>query len=92
MIKLKYNGHANISLTKDNVTILIDPFFTDNPVNKTNPNEVECDYILVSHAHFDHIGDAIDIAKRPESAGKNIVVLIPDNGDKYLSTPLFSDN
>ena len=34
MIKLKYNGHANISLTKDNVTILIDPFFTDNPVNK----------------------------------------------------------
>ena len=64
MIKLKYNGHANISLTKDNVTILIDPFFTDNPVNKTNPNEVECDYILVSHAHFDHIGDAIDIAKR----------------------------
>lgn len=64
MIKLKYNGHANISLTKDNVTILIDPFFTDNPVNKANPNEVECDYILVSHAHFDHIGDAIEIAKR----------------------------
>ena len=28
MIKVKYNGHANISLTKDNVTILIDPFFT----------------------------------------------------------------
>ena len=64
MIKLKYNGHANISLTKDNVTILIDPFFTDNPVNKTNPKEVTCDYILVSHAHFDHIGDAIEIAKR----------------------------
>ena len=64
MIKLKYNGQANISLTKDNVNILIDPFFTDNPVNKTNPNEVECDYILVSHAHFDHIGDAIEIAKR----------------------------
>ena len=64
MIKLKYNGHANISLTKDNVTILIDPFFTDNPVNKTNPKEVESDYILVSHAHFDHIGDAIEISKR----------------------------
>lgn len=64
MIKLKYNGHANISLTMDDMTILIDPFFTDNPVNKTNPNEVKCNYILVSHAHFDHIGDAIDIAKR----------------------------
>lgn len=64
MIKLKYNGHANISLTKDNMTVLIDPFFTDNPVNNVNPNEVKCDYILVSHAHFDHIGDALDIAKR----------------------------
>ena len=38
MIKLKYNGHANISLTKDDMTILIDPFFTDNPVNKVNPS------------------------------------------------------
>lgn len=34
---------------------------------------------------------AIDVAKRPESEGKNIVVLLPDNGDKYLSTPLFAD-
>ncbi len=64
MIKLKYNGHANISLTKDDMTILIDPFFTDNPVNKVNPNTVDCNYILVSHAHFDHIGDAIEISKR----------------------------
>ncbi len=34
---------------------------------------------------------AIELAKRPENEGKNIVVLLPDTGDRYMSTPLFAD-
>lgn len=63
-VRLTFHGHAAWSVDADGVKILMDPFLSGNPLADVNPNDVEAEYILITHAHGDHIGDAVAIAKR----------------------------
>ena len=62
--KLIWYGHATLGLETDGHKILIDPFFSGNPSASASADEVEADYILVSHGHGDHVGDTLDIVSR----------------------------
>ena len=64
MIKYTYYGHASFLLDDGTSKVLTDPFLTGNPLAAIQADEVECDYILLTHAHGDHLGDAPTIAKR----------------------------
>jgi L-ascorbate metabolism protein UlaG (beta-lactamase superfamily) len=65
MAELTFHGHATCSLETDEGTrLVIDPFFGDNPACDVSVEDVEADFILITHGHFDHIADAIPLAKR----------------------------
>lgn len=64
MINLRFFGHSCFLLKSGADAILFDPFLKDNPFKIIDPDEIQCNYILVSHGHFDHLGDAVAIAKR----------------------------
>ena len=74
MLKYTYYGHACFLLDDGKCKVLADPFLTGNPMAAIKADKVECDYILVSHAHGDHLGDAPAIAKRTGAT----IIAIPE--------------
>jgi L-ascorbate metabolism protein UlaG (beta-lactamase superfamily) len=64
-MKLKYFSHSAFQITtNDGKVILIDPFITGNPTSPVKVEDVHADYIVLTHGHGDHLGDAITIAKK----------------------------
>lgn len=57
-------GHAAGGIETGGHKLLIDPFLSDNPLAAVTPDGVDPDFILISHGHGDHVGDAVQIAKR----------------------------
>lgn len=72
MRKLTYIGHSAFCIEKDRDGILIDPFITGNPQANFDYKKKRISHIFVTHAHLDHLGDAIAISK---STGAPIVAV-----------------
>lgn len=70
MPKVQYLSHSAFLVETSKAKLLIDPFFTGNPKAPAEAKKIKPDYILLSHGHGDHLGDAVEISK---SCGATII-------------------
>lgn len=69
-MKITYHGHSCVLVETASARLIIDPFLTGNSLATVGPGDIRCDYILLSHGHEDHTGDAFAIA---EANGATII-------------------
>jgi len=62
-MKLTYHGQSTVTIETNGHHLVIDPFFSGNDKATTNPDDVKADFILLTHAHADHMLEAERIAK-----------------------------
>lgn len=66
-MKLKYFSHSSFQITTaEGLVVLIDPFLDDNPTSPVRSEDVNADFIILTHGHGDHIGDSFKIAQRTD--------------------------
>jgi len=62
-IKVTFHGQSCFQFEQGEYSLVVDPFFTDNPVAKCSAEDISCTHIAVTHGHFDHFADCEGIAK-----------------------------
>ncbi|HKI94472.1 MAG TPA: metal-dependent hydrolase [Gemmatimonadales bacterium] len=68
-LTLTFLGHAGFLLDAGQHKIVIDPFLTGNDLAKQKPADIRCGHVVLTHGHFDHIADAVAIAKANKATG-----------------------
>nr|WP_235720407.1 metal-dependent hydrolase [Liquorilactobacillus vini] len=76
VLKVIWHGHATLEIvTANHQDILIDPFITGNPLTDLKLSDCHPDYILLTHAHADHVGDTLKLAQKNQATVIAIVEL-----------------
>lgn len=63
MLKITYQGHSCFILDDGTHKLIIDPFLTNNSLSTEKAENIRVNYVVLTHAHGDHIGDTLEIAK-----------------------------
>lgn len=63
-MKITWLGHNAWAIEAGELRLLVDPFLNDSPTSPVKADDVEADYVLLSHGHGDHLGDTVAIAQR----------------------------
>jgi L-ascorbate metabolism protein UlaG (beta-lactamase superfamily) len=63
VLRVTFFGHSCFRIEIAGVRLVFDPFLSENPALRTDPAAVPCDYVLCTHAHSDHICDALTLAR-----------------------------
>ncbi len=63
-MKLTFLGHSAVTLVHDDQHVVVDPFLSQNPKAAVGPDALHANTIVVTHAHGDHVGDTVAIARR----------------------------
>ncbi|MTD29576.1 metal-dependent hydrolase [Planomicrobium sp. YIM 101495] len=80
-MQISYHGHSVVKIKTGSYTILIDPFINGNGLTDLKVEEEAPDAILLTHAHNDHVGDTVELAKR-----RDAVVVAPVELANYLGS------
>ena len=62
--QITWYGHATLGINTFGYKLIIDPFFSGNPSSPIKADQVQADYLLITHGHGDHVGDSVAIAQR----------------------------
>lgn len=63
-VKVTFLGHSGVLIEGGGARVAIDPFLNDNPVATMKADELECDAVVLTHGHEDHMADAVPICKK----------------------------
>lgn len=82
-LDITFLGHSGFVFSDGTHSLVVDPFLTDNPKAQHQADDIECQYVALTHGHFDHVGDSLAIAKRNNAnviAAFELTALFEDEG------------